>query len=123
LSTVPRAAAPAADAPPSPVEAITLRLLQVEEAIAALESERFGLRANLIALLGEGKHEVAGSKLDIRRQRRFNADKAVEVLPPELLAACRREVIDSAQARRVLPPDLYAACQVETGSNPALRLL
>lgn len=47
--------------------------------------------------------------------RRWNEDKAREVLPPMLLDACTitETRLDPKAAKAQLPPDLYAQCTVE----------
>ena len=66
--------------------------------------------------LGEGTHEVAGRAVAIIPQRRFNADRASLILPPDTLAQITAPAVSSSLAKRVLAPALYEACMVASGT-------
>ena len=73
-------------------------------------------KAQLRERIGAGAYTVGGQPaLSITATRRFNADRAAEVLPPEWLTACSKTTVDGALAKSVLPPALYEACAVESG--------
>jgi len=83
------------------------RIKQLEDAKAALQTE---MRA-----YGEGAHESAKGTVTVSPQRRFNADRAAEVVPIDLYQLCQETVVSSARAKAILPPAVYEACMVEVG--------
>lgn len=64
---------------------------------------------------GEGKYECGKRKVEIRPNRKFNPQRAEELLPAEWLIRCRAMRIDTKLARAILPPELYRACQTVVG--------
>jgi hypothetical protein len=82
---------------------------------ADVEIEQAAIKARLREL-GTGVHHApCGIAVSVTSNRRFNADKAAEVIPPPLLEQIQSLVIDTKKARAVLPPTAYDACMVEVG--------
>ena len=99
------------------------RLAAINEQKAALEAEERLIKAELRANLDVGQWTWNGTPvLSLAPNRRFSAEKAAQVLPPELLALCRSDKVDSTQAKKVLPPALYAQCQ-DVAGEPVVRVL
>lgn len=102
---------------------IVSRLAAIAEAKGTLDAEEKTLKAELRSSLDLGQWTYAGTPVvTLSPNRRFSADKAATVLPPELLALCRIEKIDPATAKKVLPPALYESCQ-DIAGEPVIRLL
>lgn len=84
------------------------RLDQLQQAKAALAAE--------LRELGPGRHNgTAGTATISAPTARFDPAKAAEVLPADMLEACRETVITASRAKAVLPPALYELCQVASG--------
>jgi hypothetical protein len=98
----------------TPVEDVARRLAYLQETATALDIEARECKAYLAEALGRGRHVAGAAKVSVDRQRRFSAERAALVLPPDWLARCTRSVVDTALARNVLPPDLFRACQTES---------
>lgn len=106
-----------------PTRTMVSRLAQIAEIKADLDSEEKALKAELRQRLDLGQWTWNGRPaVSLSPNRRFSPDRAVEVLPPELLALCTATKVDGATAKKVLPPAMYAACQADAG-EPVLRLL
>ena len=89
----------------------TQRRDELTEAIAQVD-------AALTTLLAPGEAAlIDGEPVWVLQpgNRRWNEDKAREVLPPPLIDACTvtETHLDAKTAKGQLPPDLYAACTVE----------
>lgn len=71
---------------------------------------------------GVGQYEGPnGLKVTVTANRRFNPDRAAEILPESLIGSVQRTVVDAKLAREHLPPAVYDACKVEVG-EPRVRV-
>lgn len=81
--------------------------------IDALTARRDEVKAQLRDL-GAGKHETTtGLVVTVTPQRRFNAAKAAETLPADVVAQCLD--FSASKARAVLAPALYQAFMEDSG--------
>jgi hypothetical protein len=105
-----------------PDAAATLRKLRdVLDQIKHLEEEANAYKTLLRGKLGVGQYTVNGQPaVTISPTKRFDPDKAAEILPPAAIEGISKTVIDAALAKKTLPPALYALCQSETG-KPTVR--
>lgn len=102
--------------------ATVAKLRAVLEQIRQLEADAETYKAQLRDALRSGAYTINGQPaLSITPNRRFNAEHAEQVLPPQWLDAVRRSAVDSKLAKELLPPALFATCQVESG-KPTVRL-
>lgn len=92
------------------------------EQITQLTADAETYKAQLRDALPAGAYTVGGQKaISVTPTRRFNPDHAAKVLPPHLLEAIERRMVDAKLAKETLPPALYEACSVETG-KPTVKL-
>lgn len=91
--------------------------LDLKDRARVLDERIKQIVAQLRDALGAGKHSAGEHTVTVTISRRFNADRAAEVLSsnPELLAACQETVISSAKAKQVLAPAVYESLMVEQG--------
>lgn len=89
------------------------RYLELDALRADLTIEMDAIKARL----REGGTQVApcGVKVTVSENRRFNAERALIVIPEVLLPLCQDTVVSSAKAKAALPPTIYADCMVEVG--------
>lgn len=73
-----------------------------------------------IRALELGQHTtLSGASFTISPpNRRFNIEKAVQLLPDETLAQCRAEGFDPAKVKRFLSPELLDMCMDEGRGEP-----
>lgn len=91
------------------------RYLTLDAQKADIETEQAVIKERL-RNLGVGAHMApCGIAVSVSTNRRFNPDKAADVVPPPLLKQIQSVVIDSKKAKAVLPPAAYEACMVEVG--------
>lgn len=91
------------------------RYLALDAQKADIETEQAIIKERLREL-GVGAHMApCGIAVSVSVNRRFNPDKAAEVVPPTLLEQIQTLVIDSKKAKQVLPPAAYEACMVQVG--------
>jgi hypothetical protein len=99
--------------------AIALR--DVMAAKTDLDSREKQLKELLRAAIPPGTTccDPAGIPLiDVRPgSARFNPTKAIEVLPPELLASVSVTIPDAKRARDLLAPALYSACTTQAAPS------
>lgn len=103
------------------VEAIAGRLNTIVQQRKELEEEEKFLRRRLSTLLPHGTTRAGEYSVQVRENRRFDANKAVHILSPDELRACTVEIVSAARARDVLPPARYAECQAASG-DPVVRV-
>lgn len=92
------------------------RLVALNSQITDLTAAADEVKNKLREHCGLGAFTDHGVKaLSITPNRRFNADRAIAVLPPELVALCTVPQVVSGVAKKNLPPALFEACTVEVG--------
>ncbi len=97
------------------LDADVKKYLELDERRKDIEAEQAVIKAR-IRSLGVGHHDApCGVGVTISVNRRFDPKTAEQVLPPELLALCRAEVIDSKKAKQALPPAIYDSCMKVVG--------
>lgn len=102
--------------------ATVAKLRATTEQIAQLTADAELYKAQLRDALRPGAYTVGGQRaISVTPTRRFNADHAARVLPPHLLEAIQRPMVDAKLAKEALPPGLYDACSVEVG-KPTVKL-
>lgn len=108
---------PTSGAELDPATAATLaKLTATLEQIAQLTVDAETYKAQLRTKLAPGAYTIGGRPaLSITQTRKFNADRAAEMLPPDMLAAVSRPMVDTKLAKEMLPPALYQLCSVESG--------
>lgn len=95
--------------------------LDIQDRITIL-TERKETLAEQMRALGEGRHATAIGTITVSSgTKRFSAEKAAEILTPELREACTETTITSKRAKAVLPPALYDLCS-ETNSRPRVTV-
>lgn len=95
--------------------------LALRERIEGLQAE-YGRVLDLLRELGPGEHGDHGRRVVVAAAaRRFNLDKAVELLPPSAREAAQKITYDAKVVRSLLPPALAETC-MEPGSG-ALRVV
>jgi hypothetical protein len=98
------------------LDALARRWLDLEAERRQLEEEQAGINARLRYALDVGAHDtVSGAKVTVSLNRRFDAERAAEVIPAELRPIVEVTVIDAKKAKEVLPPKLLDACRVVFG--------
>lgn len=81
-----------------------------------LEAVERDLKARIRTLVpGPDTYAAGEATLTISPNRRFDANTAMKVLPPNLLDLCLVSKVDSTAAKKVLPPALYDQCMTEVG--------
>lgn len=91
------------------------RFLELDAIKADIEIEQASLKAQLRDL-GTGTHVApCGVRVSVTENRRFNADKALQIVPEPLLAQIQTLVVDSKKAKAILPPTAYDACCAVVG--------
>lgn len=91
--------------------------------IRRLEARAAQYKEWLAEHLGDGQHNLPnGARLSVYKSRRFNAEKAREVLPDLLYTACCRAVIQRDLAERVLTPEQFDQCKTETSTTVRLEM-
>lgn len=112
---------PAAELDQHTAELVT-RLADLQHRITELTEQADEIKGKLRGNLEYGSYTIGGRPaVTLTATRRFSADRATEVLPPELLAMCQVTTVDARRAKSVLPPTMYEACQDEAG-KPQVRL-
>ena len=105
---------------PTQLDNTVKRYLELDAMKADIEIEQASLKAWLREL-GTGAYVApCGVKVSVTPNRRFNADKALEVIPSALLPLCQKTVIDSARAKAALPPAIYETAMIEVGEPRVL---
>lgn len=95
--------------------------LDIQDRITIL-TERKETLAEQMRALGEGRHAATTGTVTVSSgTRRFSAEKAAEILTPELREACTETTITSKRAKVVLPPALYDLCS-ETNGRPRVTV-
>lgn len=101
---------------PTQLDTDVKRYLELDAIRADIEIEQNSIKERLRAL-GAGVHQApCGVAVSVTPTRRFDAAKAEQIIPPNLLEQVQSLVIDSKKAKAVLPPAAYEACQSEVGS-------
>lgn len=91
------------------------RFLELDAIKADIDIEQTAIKDRL-RQLGTGAHSApCGVKVSVSENRRFNADKAAQIVPTELLAQIQSLVVDSKKAKAILPPAAYDACCAVVG--------
>ncbi len=98
---------------PNRLDELVKRYADVASHIATLNAELDAIKDELRAV--GTTTAPCGMSVSVSVNRRFNADRAAEVLPASLLAAVTRPQIDTTLAKAQLPPALYEQCMVEVG--------
>ena len=81
-----------------------------------IEEQQENIRQRVRDLLDVGDSvDVDGKAVRVEPNRRFDPARAAAELPPDLLALCKVEKVDSAAARKVLPPSLYESLMSAVG--------
>ena len=97
-------------------EELAREYLDLKERAAVIDDRIKQIVAELRDNLGAGRHTAGDHTVTVTPQRRFNPDRAAEVLAGSpLLEACQETVVTSARAKQVLPPAVYETCMVEAG--------
>ena len=95
--------------------------LDIQDRITVL-TERKETLAEQMRALGEGRHAAPIGTITVSSgTRRFSAEKAAEILTPELREACTETIITSKRAKAVLTPALYDLCS-ETSGRPRITV-
>ena len=95
--------------------------LDIQDRITVL-TERKETLAEQMRTLGEGRHATTTGAITVSSgTKRFSAEKAAEILTPELREACTETIITSKRAKVVLPPALYDLCS-ETNGRPRVTV-
>lgn len=97
------------------VDAIAERLNAVAEQRKQLEDEEKFLRARLATLLPAGTTKAGKWSISVRENRRWDSNRAAQVLSPGELELCSVVNLSSSRAREMLAPARYAECQTVTG--------
>lgn len=93
------------------------RYLHLDEKRQTIADEMDAIKARLRDTLDLGSYPGPGDvTVTLTPNRRFSADRAAELLPDDLLDACRVTTVDAKQAKAVLPPAAYDACMTEVGA-------
>lgn len=101
---------------------IVARLAELQATISDLSAEAEALKAELRSLPA-GDHDIDGRPaLRIVPTRRFDAEKALELVPDPLRGECHVTVVDPKKVREYLAPALVDACMVESG-KPRVTVL
>lgn len=83
-----------------------------------IKNEKDAIKAQLRAELKRGHYTINGvPALSLTPTRRFDPEKAAEILPPAVFEAVARKVVDPTLAKQKLPPELYELCQKETPND------
>lgn len=106
---------------PIRLDSLIAEWLDIQDRITAL-TERKETLAEQMRALGEGRHAAHIGTITISSgTRRFSAEKAAEILTPELREACTETIITSKRAKAILPPALYDLCS-ETSGRPRVTV-
>ena len=106
---------------PIRLDSLIAEWLDIQDRITVL-TERKETLAEQMRALGEGRHAATTGTITVSSgTRRFSAEKAAEILTPELREACTETVITSKRAKAVLPPALYDLCS-ETSGRPRITV-
>lgn len=106
---------------PTRLDDLIAEWLDVQDRMTAL-SERKEALAEQMRTLGEGRHTATTGTITVSGgTKRFSAEKAAEILTPELREACTETTITSKRAKAVLPPALYDLCS-ETSGRPRVTV-
>ncbi len=98
------------------VAATVAKLRATNEQIAQLTADAEQYKAQLRDALPAGAYTVGGqAAISVTPTRRFNPEHAAAVLPPHMLEAIQRRMVDTKLAKETLPPALYDACSTEVG--------
>lgn len=74
-------------------------------------SRQAAIEQTLGVALGLGEHQTGAGVVEIAQSRRWNAELAELVLPPDVVAACQDKVLSSSKVKEIVPPALYRRCQ------------
>lgn len=102
--------------------ALVGRLAEINERIANLTSQAESIKAELRSLTPGDYASGGNTVLRIVPTRRFDADKALELVPEPLRPECYTTAVDAKKVRSYLAPALLDACMVESG-KPKVVLL
>jgi hypothetical protein len=97
------------------LDADVKRYLELDAIKADMQIEQDAIKARLRDLGAGVHHAPCGVNVSVTPNRRFNADKATEVLPPALLEQIQTLSVDTKKAKAVLPPAAYETCMTEVG--------
>lgn len=101
---------------------IVTRLVDIQARIADLTSEAEGLKAEL-RTLPAGDHDIDGKPvLRIIPNRRFDADKGLQLVPEQLRDQCYSTVVDPKLVKTFLAPAVLEAAMVEVGKPKVVTL-
>lgn len=106
------------------IDADVRRLIDLEDRIALLQHAAGEIKERL-RLVGLGEHKALEGRVLIKVSpplRRFNADKAAELLPETVRDQCKRIVWDNAKIKSLLPPALVDQV-MEPGSGKARLMI
>lgn len=103
------------------VELTVKRLLDIRAQMAELEQSEKALKSFLRSSLGVvSQMPIAGQRVTIAPLRRFDAAKAVGVIPAELMGQVTEARVSPTKARQFLPPAMYEQCLTEY--DPQVRI-
>lgn len=91
------------------------RYLELDALKADVEIEQATIKGRLRDLGSGVHHAPCGVNVSVTPNRRFNADRAAELVPGPLLEQIQSVVVDSKKAKAILPPAAYDACMAEVG--------
>lgn len=92
----------------------------VAEATSEMDSIKHRLRETFAS--APGSHTVAGHRLSVTPQTRFDEAQARDVLPDEVIATATVAKLDGAAVKRMVAPTVYAlCCKVSGDARIALR--
>lgn len=91
------------------------RYLELDAIKADMQLEQDAIKARLRDLGAGVHHAPCGVNVSVTPNRRFNSDRALEVVPPALLEQIQSVVVDTKKAKAILPPAAYDACMTEVG--------
>lgn len=101
---------------------IVAKLAEINARIADLNAEAEGLKAELRSL-PPGDHLIDGKPaVRIIPNRRFDADKGLELVPEPLRGECYATALDATKVKSYLAPALLEMAMVEVG-KPKVVLL
>lgn len=88
------------------------RLSHLNDQVKALTAEADSIKGRIRAAFADhlGTHEVAGHKVSVTTNLRFDETKAREFLPEGVIAACTVSSLSSTLVKKAVAPALYELC-------------
>jgi hypothetical protein len=111
------------DYSPAELDADVKRYLELDEIKSDIAVEQEAIKARLRSL-GIGVHHTSsGVPFKIAKpNRRFNLDRATQLLPAETLEQCRTDGFDPSKVKRFLSPELLDMCMDDTDGDPRVSV-